>query len=355
MKDSVNTMNGCQPATIGMINSNFGFTPLKELWLGDCYPESFYDHLPNEIADPFRQITQWTKEDTGKLQKFLEERGIIVRRPKFTSIDDYVNKNDQLERPPITPRDHYLVLDQTLYSLHNQLAKDPWHHWLDFYQSQNYNVQIPKNLPINCLCPPALVRVGQDLYLDHDSHPKIWGFICQWMVETSQQYRVNICSTSGHSDGVFCPVADGIIVTSHYKNDYSKSFPNWEVFRIPNHLHNFTNAKNWWVNDATINNNHAFSRHIQTQAKAWVGNFKETVYEVNMLVLDEKNVVAMKDYPPLTNWLDQRGITLHIFDLRTRSFWDGGWHCLTLDIHRQDTKKDLFPNRGDNGVRWTLK
>ena len=41
-----------------MINSNFGFTPLKEVWLGDCYPESWYDHLPNEIADPFRQINK---------------------------------------------------------------------------------------------------------------------------------------------------------------------------------------------------------------------------------------------------------------------------------------------------------
>ena len=65
-----------------MINSNFGFTPLKEVWLGDTYPESYYDNLPNEVADPLRQITQWCKEDTGKLQKFLEGRGINVRRPQ---------------------------------------------------------------------------------------------------------------------------------------------------------------------------------------------------------------------------------------------------------------------------------
>ena len=56
-----------------MINSNFGFTPLKEVWIGDCYPESFFSHLPNEVADPFRLITEWTKQDTGSLQKFLEE------------------------------------------------------------------------------------------------------------------------------------------------------------------------------------------------------------------------------------------------------------------------------------------
>jgi hypothetical protein len=336
-----------------MINSNFGFTPLKEVWLGDCYPESFYDHLPNEIADPFRLITEYTKEDTAKLQQFLESRGIIVRRPIFTSIDNHID-NDQLVKPPITPRDNYLVLDKTLYSLHNQLEVDPWQHSLDYYKSQGYDVQEPKNLPINCLCPPALVRVGKDLYLDHDSHPHVWGFICEWMVETSQDYRINISSTSGHSDGVFCPVAPGILVSSHYKNNYQQSFPGWEVFKIPNHLHNFRSTSAWYANDKTIDNNRHFSQHIQKHASSWVGNFKETVFEVNMLVLDEKNVVAMKDYPPLTKWLDERGITVHFFDLRTRSFWDGGWHCFTLDINRDDTKTDLFPDRGSSGVYWRL-
>jgi hypothetical protein len=338
-----------------MINSNFGFTPLREVWLGDCYPEHFYDHLPNEIADPFRVITQWTKEDTNKLQKFLEDRGIVVRRPVFNSIDNYVDSEDQLVRPPVTPRDHYLVLDKTLYSLHNKLKIDAWDHWLAHYKSKGLDVQSPVDLPVNCLEPPSLVRVGKDLYLDQDSHPQVWGFICQWMVETSKDYRINICSTSGHSDGVFCPVAPGIIAASHYKSDYSSSFPGWKVFKIPGRLNNFNHPKDWWVKDERINNNRSFSQHIQMQAKQWVGNFKETVFEVNMLALDEKNVVAMKDYPPLTKWLNDQGITVHFFDLRTRSFWDGGWHCFTLDICRQDTKEDLFPDRGDNGVSWRLK
>lgn len=93
------------------INSNFGFSPLKEVWLGDCYPESYYDHLPNEIADPLCQITQWAKEDLTKLQIFLESRGITVQRPQFNTIDNYVNSQDNLIRPPITPRDHYITLD----------------------------------------------------------------------------------------------------------------------------------------------------------------------------------------------------------------------------------------------------
>lgn len=338
-----------------MINSNFGFTPLKEVWLGDCYPESYYDHLPNSVADPLRQITEWTKEDTKKLQTFLESRGIVVRRPVFGSIDNYINEHGHLVKPPVTPRDHYIVLNQTLYSLHRQLPYDPWQHWIDQYQDHGYDVQSPENQSINCLYPPAVVRLGKDLIIDQDSHSHVWGFVCEWMVENCKDYRISISSTNGHSDSVFCPVAPGLIVSSHYKANYSQTFPGWEIYKIPNNLNNVNaSGRGWWLNNDQFSDNQEFIQHMSTNAQAWVGNFSETVYEVNMLVLDKHNVVAMKEYPPLTKWLKERGITMHYFDLRTRSFWDGGWHCFTLDIHREDIKSDLFPDREDAGLTWRI-
>jgi len=336
-----------------MINSNFGFTPLKEVWLGDTYPESFYDHLPNQVADPLCQITQWCQEDTGKLQSFLEDRGIKVRRPQFDSIEDHLGKNDQLVKPPITPRDHYLVLDKTLYSLHHneELKQDRWHHVMTEYKQLGYDVQRPSGMPINCLYPPSIVRIGRDLFVDPSTHEGMWGFVCEAMVQLSKKYRVNITNTDGHSDGVFTPCAPGVIASSHWKADYSVSFPDWEVFQIPKNLNNYTSGyqvKNWSVPGQ--DNNEQFEKWIYNDASDWIGEFSETVFEVNMLVIDEKNVLCMKDYPPLTEWLHKRGITVHTFDFRPRSFFDGGWHCLTLDIHREDTLTDLFPERGDNGV-----
>jgi hypothetical protein len=334
-----------------MINSNFGFTPLKEVWLGDTYPESYYAHLPNQVADPLCQITQWCKEDTGKVQKFLESKGVVVRRPQFDSIDEHLGKNQQLVKPPITPRDGYLVLDNTLYSLHHnqELPLDRWHHVMDEYKALGYDVQEPLDLPINCLTPPAIVRIGKDLYVDPYEHESMWGYCCEAMIDLAKKYRVNICSTGGHSDGVFAPVGPGIIVSSHWKGDYSMSFPEWEVFHIPKEFNNWaTDRKNWSMPGQE--ENHEFERWIYNDASDWIGEFHETVFEVNMLVVDEKNIIAMKDHPPLAEWLDKRGITVHTFDFRPRSFFDGGWHCLTLDIHREDKIDDLFPNRGDNGV-----
>lgn len=338
-----------------MINSNFGFTPLKEVWIGDCYPESFYDHLPSDVRDAFCTITEWTKKDTKKLQDFLESRGITVRRPVFKDIEYYLDDQEQLVKPPITPRDHYMVLDNTIYSLHANKKYDPWQHWLDYYREHGCDVQQPMHTPINCIAPPAVVRVGQDLVVDVNTHSHVWGFVCQWMVEQSKDYRINVCSTGGHSDGVFCPVAKNTIVTTHYKVDYSESFPGWEVFHVPPRFANHGNSLlPWTAYDQKVDHNKQFAQHVLSRASDWVGNFKETVFEVNMLVIDEHNVIAMKEYPPLIEWLAQRGITVHLFDFRARSFWDGGWHCLTLDIRRDDSKTDLFPERGDNGVYWRL-
>lgn len=337
-----------------MINSNFGFTPLKEVWLGDCYPASFYDHYPSEIRDAWHLITEWTKEDTNRLQRFLELRGIIVRRPKFNDIEYYLDQDDNLVKPPITPRDDYFVLGQTLYSLHRVNNIEPWQHWLDYYKNQGFDVQSPQDQPINCICPPSVVRVGRDLFIDVETHKHVWGFACEWAVNQSKDYRINICDTNGHSDGVFCPVNRDTIVTSKYKFDYSQSFPNWGIFRVPEDLHNFRGWQQWQVTKS-IDDNMDFANHVSSKASNWVGNFQETVPEVNMLVIDEHNVVAIKEYPPLFRWLQERNVDVHVFDLRTRSFWDGGWHCLTLDIHREDTRDDLFPERGDNGVYWRLK
>jgi len=338
-----------------MINSNFGFTPLREVWLGDCYPESYYDHLPNQIADPFRLITEWTKKDLTQLQQFLESRGIVVRRPKFESIDNFINRQGNLNKPPITPRDHYLVLGKTLYSLHNDLVQDPWQAVIDKYLVLGLDVQSPKNQAINCLNPPSLVRIGCDLYIDTETHESTWGFISELLVQWAKEYRVNINNTGGHSDGVFCPVAPGVIVSSHYKTDYSQSFPGWETYLVDPTVNNFTMPKNWSLNVDSVDTNIAFSDHINRHASDWVGNFKETVFEVNMLVIDQHNVIATKEHPKLFKFLESHGITAHAFDFRCRSFWDGGWHCLTLDIDRDDARDDLFPDRGDNGVYWRLK
>ena len=35
---------------------------------------------------------------------------------------------------------------------------------------------------------------------------------------------------------------------------------------------------------------------------------------------------------------------------RHRWFWDGGLHCITLDLYREGTQQDYFPERADHDI-----
>ena len=97
-----------------MILSHTGFQPLKTVWLGDVYPEHFYDHYTSELCDTFCKLTENTKHDLSQIEKKLIELDVEVQRPVFKSVDFYLS-NDKLTKPPICPRDWALTLGDTLY------------------------------------------------------------------------------------------------------------------------------------------------------------------------------------------------------------------------------------------------
>jgi hypothetical protein len=68
-------------------------------------------------------------------------------------------------------------------------------------------------------------------------------------------------------------------------------------------------------------------------------------------MLDEKNMLCMGVHESLFKELEREGITPHVVPFRTRTFWDGGLHCITLDTIRQGSIQDYYPDRGGNGVK----
>jgi|LakMenEpi03Aug12_release.lakeMendotaPanAssembly.Ray.scaffolds.fasta_scaffold01677_21 hypothetical protein len=334
------------------VNSFSGFQPLKEVWLGDCYPESFYSHLSNQIQDAFGVITEWTKKDLAVIQQTLESLGVKVQRPKFTNrVDDYV-KNGQLLKPPICPRDNAMTLGNQFYHLRSRYAVDPWQDQIQDFQQHGVTVHGQPNSAVDCLHPPSIVRMGRDIYVDYDTHQHVWGMVTEVLTQWAKHYRVHVCQTSGHSDAVFCPVAPGIIVATHYLSQYNKTFPNWQVFHLPVPKSNSWNGT-WHIENPTVMQNSGFADHINQYAFDWVGNFKETVFEANLLVIDPTHVMAIKEDPQMFRWLEQHGINVSCCDFRCRSFWDGGLHCLTTDIVRQGPAEDYFPDRQNlNYLDW---
>lgn len=344
---------------MSLVNSHCGFTTLEEVWLGDVYPESFYDHLPGAVRDAFQTITDWTKTDLAKIEKKLVELGITVRRPEYHSLDNCVNENGNLLKPAIAARDDTLVLGNTMYHLRNKFKRNPWQQYLDLYKASGATVLEYTDGPWACLSPPCLVRMGQDLYVDRIYHEHVWGMVTEPLVDLAKDYRVHISTIDGHSDCVFCPVGEGLILTTDYKISYDKTFPGWEVYNI-NHknrhkpLNTGGGFYQWAVPDSKIAANKEFQQHVQSKAQDWVGSYIETVFDVNLLIVDDKNILSIGDDEETFEFLHKKGYNVHALDFRCKNFWDSGMHCLTNDIRRQGTRPDFFSSRGGPSLDWLV-
>jgi hypothetical protein len=321
-----------------IINSHNSWSQLEEVWLGDVYPSSWYDHLDSEVRDVFQKLTEITQQDLNSIQRKLEEFNIVVRRPEYHSIDQYIDENDNLIKPEICPRDTNVVIGNTLYRLNNRYRC--WDHVLKQYQ----NVKFAPHSVVN---GANVVRAGRDIVIDTD--------VFDWQYHNEfPEYRVRLVKNGGHMDGCFAVLKPGLILANHYFDDYETTFPGWQVIMLDNPTYAAGPSRgyaqpypvyNGKFYDTTVGINHSFNQHIVQHALDWVGNYTETYFELNCLVVNESNVIMLAENHQLAQDLDAHGITVHWVPFRTRSFWDGGVHCLTVDIRRQSTIVDYFPER----------
>lgn len=329
-----------------VINSHNSWSQLEEVWLGDVYPAKWYDHLDSQVRDIFYRLTEITKEDLLHIQKTLESFDIIVQRPQYDQIEDYVDHHGQLTKPQICPRDTFLTVGNTL--LCHPVQKIAWQQCLKEYE-KDFRSVVKDNPNINILNGANVVRVGRDIVIDRDC----FDFLYNNQFNDSR-YRVSIVANGGHMDGCFAILKPGLILANHYFDDYDRTFPGWEIIMLDNPTYNAApstgykqpypvyNGKFW---DTSVGTTNMFNDHIIKHALDWVGCYTETYFELNCLVINESNVVMLSENYQLAETLSTHGINVHWVPFRARSFWDGAMHCLTLDIRRRSTIEDFFPER----------
>lgn len=327
-----------------VVHSDNSWSPLEEVWLGDVYPADWYSHLDSKVRAVFEQLTEITQQDLASIEQALIEHGVTVRRPTYDNIDHYVDHTGHLIKPSICPRDDYLVTGNTLWTAKNT---EPWQHWIDQYRTDSRcTIRVSPKIFIN---GANVVRVGRDIIVDTDMYQDI--------LPTNYfgDYRVTYVANGGHMDGCFAIVKPGLIVANHYFEDYDRTFPGWEIIYLDrpefeaapsrgySQPYPVYNGKFW---NTGVGTNQSFNQHIIDHALDWVGCYTETYFELNCLVINEQTVMMLGHNQELEQQLAQRGVKVHWVPFRTRSFWDGGMHCVTLDIRRRSNVEDFFPERG---------
>lgn len=377
--------------------------PLKTVVLGTCYPISFYRDIKNDkIKSTLSRITEETLEDLENFEQVLKSFGCNVLRPvidKNLSIMDHCvdGKVKSIPRAPLQPRDWQFVLGNKLYSNgsdangefvqllesynsknidyyksvetdynikisrdeFNVIAGSDWLTYEDYLQSDYFNKVNPLvkeeykntvhrlNLPVS----PSCTLVGKDLYVDTIDH-QLSPHVLQYYEHCHPGIRINLLRIGGHSDGSFHTLIPGAIISLYEIQHYEKTFPNWDICYLPNQswdlVKDFNIMKNkvkgkWWVPGEEENDE--FINFVETWLQDWVGYCEESVFDVNVLMLDDKHVCVNNYNETAFAFFKKHNIEPIIVPWRHRYFWDGGLHCITLDLYREGKMEDHFPNR----------
>ena len=191
-------------------------------------------------------------------------------------------------------------------------------------------------------------RVGKDLFFGFNNIITKIGedrFMNKWK-KLFPGYNIHPLSVPGHSDAVYCPVKPGLIISLKKPEFYKDTFPGWEVVHLEGEswdkVQPFLDKKKktsgrYWVANAGDD----FYDYVNEWMDDWVGYVEETVFDVNMLVIDESNVIVNNYNKKAFDAFERYGITPHIINFRHRYFWDGGLHCMTSDISREGEQKSI--------------
>ena len=376
--------------------------PLRVCMVGRTYPPEFYSWVKDSATrNKFELLAQETEEDYQGLIKLLTNRfDVKVLRPEFPADLTSLYIDGKWVQPPTAPRDYFIMIQNQFWiptvpnashawSVFYRQNKQGW--WPDCVRPGDFYTALPEHAKeiqekfakfcavdqkhldaklafyshildeISCSGTQIVrtdldfingcfvSRIGQDLYFAtqtyHDNKQAILDQV-NILFPTTRNHVVN---SGGHGDAVYCPVTPGLIISLNDIPTYADTFPDWEVVYLPPsnyaHMREFEysmkrNKGRWFMPGFEQDNN--LIQMVDHYFDEWVGQVSETVFDVNILIVDPKNIVVSTHNDQVEAACARHGITVHVAPFRHKFFWDCGIHCVTNDIARSGICQDYF-------------
>lgn len=378
------------------VNSWTEFQPLKTLIVGSVYKQSFFDGIKNDtIREGLKEIVGSTDEDLEYFKKVVKERGIKVIQLSTDdlnykqNINEYIDSNgtigtissqshdgfqNGIPAPPLAVRDDAIVMGNKLLITNPNPypVAQAMPHYKEMFGNQIDNsihsddVQFKRSMrnikswakrnnlsideddierlqqkeTLNGFCAPNLTRVGKKVIVDLWQAPYL---VEDFLEKKYPQHNYQKLLIGGHNDSVFSVLRPGLVIAASWLKPYVEIFKGWDVIwfdepdweRVVNKQTQLkqNNAGCYWYPEKQ--DNPQLENFINSWLTTWHGHSSETIFDVNVLMLDESTCIVNSDSPVLLNELEKRNIEPVVIPLRNRFFWDGGWHCNTLDIYRE--------------------
>jgi hypothetical protein len=386
------------------VNSWDEFQPLEAVVVGSIYDTSFFDGVKNtKVADVLKRIVDETAEDIEYFKNQLRSHNIQVYQASPTelgyhsSILDYVDVNGKMgygsnhpeyvkdsliPTSPLQVRDDSVVMGNKILVTDKTFEVDGYvkkfKEWFgeeqldlsvyngnyrfrqteecleryikdrnlgetlaDFTEEQRQ--QLIEENTLMGFCSPNLTRIGKKCLVDLNQTPTLIDFL----KETYPQFSYEALNLGGHNDSIFSVLKPGLVISGPWFKGSEGAFKDWEIIYFNDTRWDDVrewldlrskNKGKWWVPGEEQNDQ--FTHFVESFLPDWTGFVEETIFDINSLVIDEKNVVINSNSPNLIKLLDSKGINPIVCPLRHRFFWDGGWHCLTLDVRRSGGQND---------------
>jgi N-dimethylarginine dimethylaminohydrolase len=302
-----------------MISTVDEWSPLKKIVVGSA------THANWPVTDPVfskeSEKTTWTEtpvprgpvpqriideanQDLDALATTLIGLGVEVVRPdplNFQTHDGMYN---------YCPRDRFLVYGSTIVDPAmmypcRDMELQCYH---DIVDSADHYRFMPRNEGMT-LDAANVCRLGDKmLYLESASgNQKAY----HWLCEQFPDVTIELCNfyAGVHIDSTIVPLREGLVMLNGHRVGFDtvpKVFDGWHKI---------------WVHDVVAQD---FYRY--PYASKWIA--------MNMLVINPQTVIVDRHQTELIKTLESHNMTVVPLELRHSRTLGGGFHCVTLDLHR---------------------
>jgi scyllo-inosamine-4-phosphate amidinotransferase 1 len=306
-----------------MINSINEWDPLKAIIVGTADHANWPSKDPvfakegektswKETPVPSGPVPQWiideTNQDLDLLCEALLKYGATVYRPKPMNFVEVNGMYNYCPRDRLLISGHTVVDCNMMYPCRNQEIKN-YHRLL---ADASNILTMPRDQDM-ILDAANVCRLGDTwLFLESASGNRQ---AHEWLQEKFPNITIELCNfySGVHIDSTVVPLREGLVLLNGSRVNESncpKILKDWEKI---------------WVTDEMIVSQNFYQ---YPYASKWIA--------MNMLVLDPETVIVDADQDSLIQILKTKGFDVIPLRLRHSRTLGGGFHCVTLDTHRQN-------------------
>ena len=258
---------------------------------------------------PSGPVPDWlideANEDLNLLARTLCQLGIHVDRPAprhYQVLNGMYN---------YCPRDRLLVYGDTIVDCAMMYpCRDQEILALDYITSRTHDIRhMPRDQGM-VFDAANVCRLGDTwLYLESDSGNKK---AYEWLCEQFPSVKIELCNfySGVHIDSTIVPLREGLVLLNGSRvnpDNCPRAFDFWDKI---------------YVEDVVAQDFYQYP-----YASKWIA--------MNMLVIDPHTVIVDKHQHNLIKILEDYSFTVIPMELRHSRTLGGGFHCVTLDLHRQ--------------------